>query len=106
MAIFGMIVIAIAIDLFDGKVTPARHVFDANRDDREAVERHPAILGVARAEQRLRPVVLGAVGEDLGGAAPHDPPEPATKAASGFSVIFRRRFNDLASPFGFWSIVM
>src|SRR6266446_2899163 len=58
------------------KVPPARHPLDADRDDREVVERHPLILRVARAEHGLRPVVLGAVGQDLGRAAQHDPAEP------------------------------
>src|SRR6266403_1321040 len=62
--------------LLGRKVPPARHPPDADGDDREVVERHPLILRVARAEHGLRPVVLGAVGQDLGRAAQHDPAEP------------------------------
>ena len=62
--------------LLDGKVTPARRALDANGDDRKVGELHPAILGVARPEQLLRPVVFGAIGQDLGRAMQHDPAEP------------------------------
>src|ERR1700736_619868 len=58
------------------KVAPARHPLDADGDDREVVEHHLLILRVARPEQRLRLVVFGAVGQDLGRAAQHDPAEP------------------------------
>ena len=50
--------------LFYGKVSPARHAFDADGDDREVVEHHRAVLGVARAQQGLRAVVLGTVAHD------------------------------------------
>src|SRR5262249_19040695 len=63
--------------LLGRKVPPARHARDANGDDREAVEFHRAVLGVALAKQGLRPVVFGAVGEDLRRTAQHDPAEPA-----------------------------
>src|SRR5215471_9779528 len=67
---------AVTIGLLDGEVAPARYPLDAKGDDREAVELHVAVLWIARAEQRLGPVVLGALGEDLGRAAQHDPAEP------------------------------
>src|SRR5438105_13405160 len=62
--------------LFSGKIAPARHALDADGNDRELAEFHPAILRVARPEQRLRPVVLGALRQDLGRAPQHDPAEP------------------------------
>src|SRR5215472_2738569 len=83
MAISGIMVIATnnphlpsKLRLFYGKVSPARHALDANGDDREVVEHHRAILGVARAQQGLRAVVLGAVAQDLGRSTQHDPAKP------------------------------
>jgi len=74
MAIFGIMITATGIalsgyafGLFDGEIAPARHALDANGNDREVAELHLAVLGVARAQQCLRPVVLGAVGQDFRG---------------------------------------
>src|SRR5438094_126635 len=64
------------VGLIGRKVAPARYPLDADGDDREVGERHSAILRVTLPEQRLRAVELGAVGQDLGGAAQHDPAEP------------------------------
>ena len=92
-----------------GEVAPARHPLDADRNDRKLVELHLAILPVAGAQERLRAVMLGALRQDFGRAAQHDPAEPGPvvviaigdKRAAGFSRMFRSRFSLSGLPFGF-----
>ena len=97
------------------QIAPAGDAGDAQCDDRQLGQVHRAVLRVAGAQQRLGAVVLGAVLEDLGRAAQHDPAEPAPilvvavddeSAACGFSRMLRTRFSGRSRRFGFSSIVM
>src|SRR5688572_4506183 len=58
------------------EVAPARHPLDADGNDGQSRDLHDGKLLVTRLQQRLRPAVLGPVGQDLRPAAQHDPGEP------------------------------